>query len=93
LTTLRLSNLARTDEVPKPEELARLGLPALVVVAGRSRAHDPAKIAARARERLPEVTVETLAQATHHTIPTEDTDELTGYIAGFLAAGTPASGA
>ena len=70
--------------VPKPEELARLTMPALVVVAARSRAHDPAQIAARAREKLPQVTVETLAQATHHTIPTEDADELTAYIAAFL---------
>jgi pimeloyl-ACP methyl ester carboxylesterase len=73
--------------VPKPAELAGLAVPALVVVAARSRAHDPAQIAARARERLPEVTVETLAQATHHTIPTEDADELAGSIAGFLASG------
>jgi hypothetical protein len=34
-----------------------------------------------------------MAQATHHTIPTEDADELTGYMAGFLASGTPAAGA
>jgi pimeloyl-ACP methyl ester carboxylesterase len=73
--------------VPKPEELAGLAMPALVVVAARSRVHDPAQIAARARQRLPEVTVETLAQATHHTIPTQDADELSASIAGFLASG------
>ena len=78
--------------VPKPAELAVLAVPALVVVAARSRAHDPAQIAARASERLPEVTVQTLAQATHHTIPTEDATELAGYIAGFLASGSPAAG-
>jgi hypothetical protein len=39
------------------------------------------------------VTVETLAQATHHTIPTVDADELSGYIAGVLASGTPVAGA
>jgi pimeloyl-ACP methyl ester carboxylesterase len=78
--------------VPKPAELARLALPVLVLVAGRSRAHDPALVARRASERLPEVTVETLAAAAHHTIPTEDADELTGYIAGFLISGTPAAG-
>jgi pimeloyl-ACP methyl ester carboxylesterase len=78
--------------VPAPAELAGLAMPVLVVVAARSRAHDPAQIAARASDRLPEVTVETLAQATHHTIPTEDADELSGYIAGFLASGTPAAG-
>jgi pimeloyl-ACP methyl ester carboxylesterase len=71
--------------VPAPAELAGLAMPALVVVAARSRAHDPAQITSRARERLPGVTVETLAQATHHTIPTEDCDELTGFVEGFLA--------
>ena len=79
--------------VPKPAELAGLAATVLVVVAARSQAHDPAQIAARARQRLPEATVETMAQAAHHTIPTEDADELTGYIAGFLASGTPAAGA
>jgi pimeloyl-ACP methyl ester carboxylesterase len=79
--------------VPKPAELAGLAMPVLVVVAARSRAHDPAQIAARARQRLPGATVETMAQATHHTIPTEDAGELTGYMAGFLASGTPAAGA
>jgi pimeloyl-ACP methyl ester carboxylesterase len=73
--------------VLKPAELASLVMPVLVVIAARSRAHDPAQIAARARQRLPEVTVETLAQASHHTIPTEDAGELTGYIARFLASG------
>jgi pimeloyl-ACP methyl ester carboxylesterase len=79
--------------VPNPAELANLAVPALVLVAGRSRAHDPAQVAERARQRLPRVTVETMAQATHHTLPTEDAGELTGYIAGFLASGTPAAGA
>jgi pimeloyl-ACP methyl ester carboxylesterase len=78
--------------VPAPDELARLAMPVLVVVAGRSRVHDPALIARRAAERLPDVTIKTLAQATHHTIPTQDAAELTGYIAGFLASGTPAAG-
>jgi pimeloyl-ACP methyl ester carboxylesterase len=73
--------------VPKPEELAGLAMPVLVVVAGRSRAHDPAQMAARARQRLSEVTVEMLPQATHHTIPAQDTGELTAAIAGFLASG------
>jgi pimeloyl-ACP methyl ester carboxylesterase len=79
--------------MPQPAELAGLATPVLVVVAARSRAHNPAQIAARARERLPGATVETMAQATHHTIPTEDAGELTGYMAGFLASGTPSASA
>jgi hypothetical protein len=38
-----------------------------------------------ARVLLPEVSVATVAAATHHTMPTEDVAELTGHIQGFLA--------
>jgi pimeloyl-ACP methyl ester carboxylesterase len=79
-------------KVPSPDELARLAVPVLVVVAAHSRSQDPALTARRASERLPDVTIRTLARATHHTIPTQDAAELTGYLAGFLASGTPASG-
>ncbi|HEY6479674.1 MAG TPA: alpha/beta hydrolase [Streptosporangiaceae bacterium] len=78
--------------VPKPAELAALPMPVLVLVAGGSRAHDPARVAARARQRLPGVSVRTLAQAAHHTIPTEDAAEIAGCIAGFLSAEAPAAG-
>jgi pimeloyl-ACP methyl ester carboxylesterase len=72
---------------PSRAELAALDLPVLVVVAGRSRAHDPARIAARAEQWLPDVTVRTVAPAAHHSIPTEDAAELIGYLAEFLAGG------
>jgi pimeloyl-ACP methyl ester carboxylesterase len=74
--------------LPGPAELAGLDVPVLVVVAGRSRAHDPVRVAERARELLPDVTVQTLAPAAHHTIPTEDADELAACVARFLVAGT-----
>lgn len=77
--------------MPPPGELARLAMPVLVVVAARSRAHDPVLVARRAAERLPDVRIETLAGAAHHTIPTEDVDELVSHMAGFLAPGTPGS--
>jgi pimeloyl-ACP methyl ester carboxylesterase len=80
----RVSHLVLLDPATCFAPLS-LAMSALVVVAARSRAHDSAQITSRAREWLPRVTVETLAQATHHTIPTEDADELTGYIESFLA--------
>jgi hypothetical protein len=52
---------------------------------GRSRAHDPARTARLARDRLPNVTSTTLAQATHHSIPTEDAPETLRHIKPFLA--------
>ena len=71
---------------PHRGELADLHAPVLVIVAGRSRAHDPARIARLARDRLPNVTSATLAQATHHSIPTEDAPEILRHIKPFLAS-------
>ncbi|MET9955535.1 alpha/beta fold hydrolase [Streptomyces sp. NPDC006339] len=54
---------------PAPERLAALKPPTLVLLAGRSRAHDPAAVARRARAAVPGVETETLADATHFTLP------------------------
>ena len=70
---------------PRPGELAGLDVPTLVVVAARSRAHDPGRVARRARERLPDVTTATLPDASHHSIPTEDAAGIAGCVEGFLA--------
>ena len=70
---------------PRPGQLAGLHVPALVIVAGRSRAHDACEIARRARARLPGVTTASVADATHHTIPAADVPELLGHIEPFLA--------
>jgi pimeloyl-ACP methyl ester carboxylesterase len=72
--------------VPPPSQLADLHLPVLVLIAGRSRAHDPRLIARRARDRLPAATIATLPRATHHTIPVEDADQILGHIEPFLAS-------
>jgi len=69
---------------PHRGELADLHAPVLVIVAGRSRAHDPARIARLARDRLANVTSVTLAQATHHSVPTEDAPETLRHIKPFL---------
>jgi pimeloyl-ACP methyl ester carboxylesterase len=73
-----------TPRCPSPAELARLDVPTLVVAAGRSQAHDPQKMLRRARERLPNLTDAVLPQATHHTLPTEDADQLVVAIESFL---------
>ncbi|WP_035855042.1 alpha/beta fold hydrolase [Cryptosporangium arvum] len=68
---------------PKPEQLTALSLPVLVVTGGRSRSQDPARVARVATGLLPDVTARTVAQASHHTIPTEDADELAAHLRAF----------
>ena len=53
------------------ERLARLAVPTLVVLAERSQAHDIRRVAAGARQRLPNARVEVLPGASHHSIPAE----------------------
>jgi pimeloyl-ACP methyl ester carboxylesterase len=60
---------------PSPARLSALPVPTLVVVAGRSRAHDPRALARNAA-RLPSVTVRVVPEATHHTMPLLDAPEL-----------------
>ena len=69
---------------PRADQITGLDVPVLVIVAGRSRAHDPSRIIARARELLPEATTATLDRATHHTIPAGGAAELLGHIEPFL---------
>jgi pimeloyl-ACP methyl ester carboxylesterase len=73
-----------TPRCPTAEELALLDAPTLVVAAGRSQAHDPARMLRRAAERLPKAAHAVLADATHHTLPTEDADQLVAAIEAFL---------
>ena len=72
---------------PRPAELAGLTVPTLVVLAGRSRSHDPDRVRHRAQLLLPGAQTATLPAATHHTIPTEDAADLARLISGFLASG------
>jgi pimeloyl-ACP methyl ester carboxylesterase len=69
---------------PAAEELQRLPARTLVLVAGRARAHDAAKIAATARKVLPQAVVEVLPGATHHTIPAEDAGAVNDAVLSFL---------
>jgi pimeloyl-ACP methyl ester carboxylesterase len=70
---------------PSTERLAVVTAPTLVLLAGRSRVHDVAKVADGARESLPDARVVTLAEATHHTMPTEDADQIGAELASHLA--------
>ncbi|WP_267243992.1 alpha/beta fold hydrolase [Streptomyces sp. PR69] len=72
---------------PKAEELTDCAVPALVLLAGRSRAHDPRRAAANALRLMPHARVVTLPDASHHSIPTERPAELNRVLADFLGAG------
>jgi len=69
---------------PSPGQLAGLRPPALVIVAGQSRAHDPRRVARRARDQLPGAAIVTLAQASHHSIPVSDAGQLLHHLEPFL---------
>jgi hypothetical protein len=60
-------------------------VPVLVIAAGRSQAQDPGRLARRARDLLPGATTQTLALASHHSIPTEDAADLAAAITRFPA--------
>lgn len=72
---------------PDPRALTA---PLLVLLAGRSSAHDPKKVAARAREAVPHARIETLPHLTHYALPTAAPAETNRLISGFLtSAGRP----
>ncbi|MFD4375114.1 alpha/beta fold hydrolase [Streptomyces sp. NPDC059202] len=75
----------------RPDPTALSG-PLLVLLAGRSGAHDAAKVAARARAAVPDARIETLAELTHFAMPTALTAATNRRIADFLADGPPTSG-
>jgi pimeloyl-ACP methyl ester carboxylesterase len=65
---------------PKPADLRRLDLPVTLVLAKRSRAHQPERIRAVAEACLGQLDVVELAHATHHSIPTEHPDEIAAIV-------------
>jgi pimeloyl-ACP methyl ester carboxylesterase len=70
---------------PKPEELSASAVPALVLLAGRSRAHDVRRVAAQAGRLMPGARVEVLPNASHHSLPAERPAELNRLLTRFLA--------
>ncbi|MFI7080093.1 alpha/beta fold hydrolase [Micromonospora sp. NPDC049903] len=79
---MKLSAPAR----PSEDQLAQLGVPALVLLAGESRMHDAADAAEYARRVLPDATVKTYPHASH-AINGEHPDEIAADVATFLGAG------
>lgn len=70
---------------PSAAELAGLRAPVLQLVAGLSRAVDPARSVDQAARRLPDVTSQVLPDATHHTLPLLGGDDVARRVASFLA--------
>ncbi|MDT9688054.1 alpha/beta fold hydrolase [Streptomyces sp. P9(2023)] len=73
-----------TGPRPTPAELGTLKPPTLLLLAERSRAHDSARMAARARAAVPRIRTATLPGATHHTLPAGAPPETYEWIEGFL---------
>ncbi|MFJ1732739.1 alpha/beta fold hydrolase [Streptomyces sp. NPDC088254] len=65
--------------------VADLRMPVLVLLGERSRAHDVAKVADRARRALRQGEVTLLAGATHHSLPLTDPQRLNDLLTGFLS--------
>ncbi|MGA5569338.1 alpha/beta fold hydrolase [Streptomyces pseudogriseolus] len=63
---------------------AELRMPVLVLLAGHSRTHDAAKVAAKARRSLPRAEVTILPEATHHSLPLAEPEELNDHLLRFL---------
>jgi hypothetical protein len=60
-----------------------------VLIAGRSRAHDPSRVARGARTLVPEATVVELPQATRHTVPVLDAGETAAAVGDHVVRSTP----
>ncbi|MER5745638.1 alpha/beta hydrolase [Streptomyces sp. NPDC002225] len=77
-----------TGRRPGAEALRGLDVPTLILLAGESRVHDPARVAARAARLLPHARTATIPGATHHTLPLHGPGavEVNRRAADFLAA-------
>jgi pimeloyl-ACP methyl ester carboxylesterase len=74
---------------PRRAQLEGLAAATLVVLAERSRAHNIRRVAAGAAASVPDLRVEVLPGASHHSIPVEHSGALAGLLLGFLP-GVPA---
>lgn len=74
-----------TGPRPAPDALRGLDVPVLLLLAGNSRTHDSAEVAARARALLPRVETAVLPDVSHHALPHAAPPELGRRVSGFLA--------
>ncbi|MET9399864.1 alpha/beta hydrolase [Kitasatospora sp. NPDC002965] len=76
-----------TGPRPTTDQLRGLTAPVLALFAERSRTHDAAAVAERARRSLRSATVAVLPGTSHHTLLTARPDELNRRLTAFLATG------
>jgi pimeloyl-ACP methyl ester carboxylesterase len=69
---------------PASERLRGSAVPALLLLAERSRAHDIRGVAAEARRLMPHVVTAVLAGASHHSVPSEDSGQVGRALEDFL---------
>nr|BFE88773.1 alpha/beta fold hydrolase [Planobispora longispora] len=73
---------------PGPGPLRHLATPALVLLAGRGRAHDPHRIAAAAARALPHAETAVLPGLSHHAMPWHGAAEIDARALAFLDGAT-----
>ena len=74
---------------PSRARLRGLSVPALVILAEASKAHNIRRVAAAARASVPEVRVEVLADASHHSIPAAQAGALSRLLLDLLRPQVP----
>ncbi|MFI7424597.1 alpha/beta fold hydrolase [Nonomuraea sp. NPDC049684] len=67
-----------------PGSLRALTTPALVLVAGRGKAHSPHRVASAAARLLPGARTAVLPRLSHHAMPWHEPADLNARVAGFL---------
>ncbi|HST64780.1 MAG TPA: alpha/beta hydrolase [Mycobacteriales bacterium] len=69
---------------PRPEQLCGLDVPTLLLLAERSRTHDIQKVATNARTLVPDLTVQVIPGASHHSLPADPAAEVNRALLDFL---------
>lgn len=70
---------------PASDRLRASTVPALLLLAGKSRAHDIHKVAANARTLMPQLVSTILPDVSHHAMPTEHPEQLNRELAAFFS--------
>lgn len=69
---------------PDPDRLQTSTVPTRVLLAGRSKAHDVATVAAQARKLMPRAVISTLPESSHHSLPIVHADALNRALLEFI---------
>jgi pimeloyl-ACP methyl ester carboxylesterase len=65
-----------TGPKPSADQVGKLDMPTLVVLAGRSRVHDVRVVERNVRKRMPQASIFLLPRASHHGMPMREADVL-----------------